>query len=66
MKRKRPDTIEVFRLLGLATDLDRQRVRRLAELGRGATQEVQGTIPCADTRNNTSRDEDDAQLEPAS
>lgn len=65
-KRKHPDTIEVFRLLGLATELDRQRVRQLADLGRGATREVQVTFARADTRNNTSRDEDDAQLEPAS
>lgn len=65
-KRKRPDTIEVFRLLDLATELDRERVRQLAALGRGPTQDVQVAFPCADTRNNTSRDEDDAQLEPAS
>jgi hypothetical protein len=65
-KRKRPDTIEVFRLLGLATELDRQRVRQLAELGRASTAKAQVTFACADTRNNTSRDEGDAQLEPAS
>jgi hypothetical protein len=65
-KRKRPDTMEVFRKLGLATEPDRQRVRQLADLGRGAAQEVQVTFPCADTRNNTRRDQDDAQLEPAS
>ena len=65
-KRKRPETMEVFRLLDLETEVDRQRLRQLARLGQVGTQEVQVTFPWADTRNNTRREEDDAQLEPTS
>jgi hypothetical protein len=65
-KPKQRDTIEVFRLLGLATERDRQRVRELAELGGRSTPEAQVTFTSADTRNNTSQEKGDAQLEPAS
>ncbi len=65
-KRKHPTTMEVFRLLGLETEGDRQRLRQLARLGQVGTQEAQATVRWADTRNNTRREEDDAQLEPAS
>jgi len=65
-KRKRPETTEVFRLLHLETEVDRQRLRQLARLGQVGTAEVQVTSPWADTRNNTRREEDDAQLEPDS
>lgn len=67
MKKAEPiDTIDVFRLLGLETELDRQRARQLAELGHGTTREAPALFPCADTRNNTRREDDDAQLESAS
>jgi hypothetical protein len=66
MKKAPNDTFEVFRRLGLETELDRLRVRQLAELGHGTSAECPATIPSADTRNNTRREDDDAQLEPAS
>ena len=67
MKRKlEKDTIKVFRLLGLETELDRQRVGRLAEPGRETLQEGDTTFRSADTRNHTRQGDDDAQLEPVS
>jgi hypothetical protein len=64
-RRKQSDTIEVFRCLGLETELDRQRLRQLARLGLAETREAQATVSCAETWNNTKSEEDDAQLEPA-
>lgn len=67
MKKKAPnDTTEVFRRLGLETELDRQCVLRLAAFGHGTPVKGPATFPSADTRNNTRREDDDAQLEPAS
>lgn len=51
-KTKRSDTIGVFRLLGLETELDRQRIRQLADLGLGAIREAQAPTP-ATTRDET-------------
>lgn len=67
MKSKPPlDTVEVFRRLGLETEEARQRILILANLGHTTSVERPATIAAADTRNNTLREVDDAQLEPAS
>ena len=60
------DTMEVFRRLGLGREVDRQQIRQLAELGRETARESQPTLICAETRNNTAKDNNDAELESAS
>ena len=55
---------EVFRLLGLETAEQRERLRLQADLGRVGEEPGACRYERADTRNNTARDEDYAQLEP--
>ena len=59
-KSERLDPIEVFRLLGLETEQDRQRIRQLSELGRLRPTENQITVTFAVTRDNTRSEESDA------
>jgi hypothetical protein len=63
---KQGGAMEVYRLLGLETEKDRQRLRQLAKLGQRTSEERQVTYVCADTRNNTRREAGDAELEPTS
>ena len=64
MKDEKQDRISaVFRLLGLETTEERERLRLLAHLGRAREEPGSCTHEPADTRNNTARDEDYAQLE---
>jgi hypothetical protein len=65
-KKPQNETTEVFRRLGLETELDRQRVLQLAELGHATSAAGPATFPTADTRNNTRQEDDDAQLESTS
>lgn len=60
-----PGALEVFRLLGLETEQNRQRLRGLAQLGQQEAEGSQATYTYADTRNNTQREDGDAELEPA-
>jgi len=55
---------EVFRLLGLKTARERERFRLLPHLGRVGKEAGVSRYEPADTRNNTAKDEEHAQLEP--
>lgn len=54
------DTLKVFRLLGLESEKEREQVRRLADPAPEIARGGRATVPCADTRNNTRREDDDA------
>ncbi|GEM_PF-4269697 len=62
-ERNRTTISEVFCVLGLETDEERRRYRLLGELGRTGPKPEQQFREPVQTRNNTSRDEDYAELE---
>jgi hypothetical protein len=67
VKHEKQDSISVvFGLLGLETAEERERLRLLADLGRIGEEPGACRYEPADTRNNTARHDDYAQLEPTS
>ena len=55
---------EVFQRLSLEGAEDRERFRLLADLGHVGKEPAGSTYERVDTRNNTAREDDYAQLEP--